>query len=255
MDEVKYEVSGRIARITLHRPERMNAMTGAMYDAISDGFRAAEADREVRCIIVSGAGGRAFSAGHDLHEMGGGRNGAPWQPYRPRRFDNGMECAKPSIAAVDGYCLAGGMELALFCDIRIASDRAQFGSPEVKWNILHGYGALRLPDIVGMSNAMYLLLTGEFIDAQTALRAGLVSQVVAPENLEATADRIAERICSNGPTAARLIKELAYRGRDVPLQEGLRLYKEYSRISSSMEDAREGNRAFAEKRPAEFKDQ
>lgn len=254
MTEVEYATSGRIARITINRPERMNAMTGAMYDAISDGFRAAESDPEIRCVIVSGAGGRAFSAGHDLNEMGGGRGSAPWMPYRPRRFDNGMECGKPTIAAVDGYCLAGGMELALFCDIRIASDRSHFGSPEVKWNILHGYGALRLPDIIGMSNTMYLLLTGDFIDAPTALRAGLVTEVVPAEQLEARAQAIAERISGNGPAAARLIKELAYRGRDLPLHEGLRLYKEYSRISSATEDAREGNRAFAEKRPPDYQD-
>lgn len=251
MDEVEYSVDGAIARITLKRPERMNAMTGAMYDAISDGFRAAEADDAVRVAIVSGEGGRAFSAGHDLLEMGNGGPSA-WSPYRPRRFDNGMECAKPTIAAVDGYCLAGGMELALFCDIRIASDRSHFGSPEVKWNILHGYGALRLPDIIGMSNTMFLLLTGDFIDAQTALRVGLVSHVVAPDDLYPTAERIANQVAGNGPTAARLIKELAHRGRDLPLQEGLRLYKEYSRIASATEDRREGSRAFAEKRAPNY---
>jgi len=255
MAEVEYEVRGRIATITLNRPERMNAMTNAMYEAISDGFRRAEADREVRCVVVTGTGGRAFSAGHDLYEMGGGRGAAAgWQPYRARRFDNGMECAKPTLAAIDGYCLAGGMELALFCDVRVASDRSQFGSPEVKWNILHGYGALRLPDIIGMSNTMYLLLSGEFIDAQTALRVGLVSHVVAPDELMPTAYALAERIAGNGPSAARLIKELAYRGRDLPLQEGLRLYKEYSRIASASADAREGTTAFAEKRVPAFQD-
>ncbi len=251
MEEVEYTVDGAIARITLNRPERMNAMTGAMYDEISDGFRAAEADDAVRVVIVSGGGGRAFSAGHDLLEMGNGER-ASWAPYRPRRFDNGMECAKPTIAAVDGYCLAGGMELALFCDIRIASDRSQFGSPEVKWNILHGYGALRLPDIIGMSNTMYLLLTGEFIDAQTALRVGLVSHVVPPDDLYPTAERIAKQVAGNGPTAARLIKELAYRGRDLPVHEGLRLYKEYQRIATDTEDRREGSRAFAEKRAPNY---
>ena len=254
MNEVKYEVSGRIARITIDRPERMNAMTGAMYEEISNRLREAEADKQVRAIIVSGDGGRAFSAGHDLYEMGGEPSNAGWQPYRPRRFDSGMECAKPTVAAIDGYCLAGGLELALFCDVRIASDRSQFGSPEVKWNILHGYGALRLPDIIGMSHTMYLLLTGDFIDAETALRAGLVSHVVTPVELIPTVERVAERIASNGPAAARLIKELAYRGRDLPMSEGLRLYKEYSRIASSMQDNREGTRAFAEKRAPEFKD-
>jgi enoyl-CoA hydratase/carnithine racemase len=252
--EVVYAVDGRIATIEIDRPDRMNAMTDAMYAAISDAFRRAEADPAVRCVIVSGRGGRAFSAGHDLHELGGGGAGGSWQPYRPRRFDNGLEFAKPSIAAIDGYCLAGGMELALFCDIRMASSRAQFGAPEVKWSILHGYGALRLPDLIGMSNTMYLLLTGDFVDAQAALRMGLVSHVVEPDALLSTAREVAERIASNGPLAARLIKELAYRGRDVSMQEGLRLYKEYSRIASASDDVREGTRAFAEKRTPEFGD-
>lgn len=255
MDEVKYRVDGRIAQIALDRPERLNAMTNAMYDEIGRFLREAEADPAVRCIIVTGDGGRAFSAGHDLYEMGGDRSArAAWQPYRPRRWDNGLECAKPTIAVIDGYCLAGGLELALFCDIRLASTRSQFGSPEVKWNILHGYGALRLPDMIGMSNTMYLLLSGDFVDADTALRVGLVSHVFPHEELQAAAREIAERVAGNGPSAARLIKELAYRGRDLPLQEGLRLYKEYSRIASSTEDNREGTRAFAEKRTPEFKD-
>lgn len=254
MQEVQYEVSGSIARITINRPEAMNAMTGEMYEEISEGFRRSDADPAVRATIVTGAGGRAFSAGHDLKAMGGNGERPGWMPYRARRFDNGMECAKPTIAAVDGYCLAGGMELALFCDIRVATDRSQFGSPEVKWNILHGYGALRLPDIIGMSNTMYLLLTGEFIDAATALRVGLVSEVVAPEDLSATVDRIAAKIASNGPTAARLIKDLAYRGRDLPLHEGLRLYKEYQAVTGRMDDREEGTRAFAEKRAPQFQD-
>lgn len=254
VEEILYSKDGRIANIAINRPERMNAMTGAMYEAIGEGFRAAEADPEVRCVIVTGTGNRAFSAGHDLYEMGNG-NRRPWQPFRARRFDNGLECAKPTIAAVNGFCLAGGMELALFCDIRIAAESAQFGSPEVKWNILHGYGALRLPDIIGMSNTMYLLLTGDFIDAATALRVGLVSHVVPQEDLMGTAQAVAERVAGNGPSAARLIKELAYRGRDLPLHEGLRLYKEYQAISSASPDNEEGTRAFAERRAPDFKDE
>lgn len=255
MDEIKYTVKDQIARIVIDRPERMNAMTNSMYEDIGDAFRKADADPDVRCTVISGSGGRAFSAGHDLHEMGGGGRRGAWQPYRARRWDNGWESSKPTIAAVDGYCLAGGMELAVFCDIRIASDRSQFGSPEVKWNILHGYGALRLPDLIGMSNALYLLLTGEFVTADQALRMGLVSHVVPAGELESFVDNVADRIASNGPAATRLIKELAYRGRDLPLSEGLRLYKEYSRVSSATDDAREGPRAFAEKRRPQFKDE
>ena len=251
--EVTYEVDGDVATLTVNRPEKMNAMTDAMYAAIGEAVRAAEGDREVRAMIVTGAGNRAFSAGHDLVELADRAEGLGWQPWRGRRFDNGLESPKPLIAAINGYCLAGGLELALFCDIRIATPSAQFGAPEVKRGILHGYGALRLPEIVGSSNAMELLLTGDFIDAETALRSGLVSRVVPEAELLPTARSIAETIASNAPIAVRLIKELAVRGRELPLADGLRLYQEYSRFASASDDAREGTRAFIEKREAEFK--
>ena len=172
-ENVRYEVADHVARITIDRPEKMNAMTDEMYGAMSDAIRAADTDSNVRCVIVTGAGDRAFSAGHDLLEFAGG---GEWRPWRPDRFDVGLECSKATIAAVNGYCLAGALELALFCDIRLASETAQFGCPEVKRAILHGYGALRLPAMIGMSDAMRLLLSGEFIDAAEALRIGLVSE-------------------------------------------------------------------------------
>ncbi len=250
--EVTYELDRHVATLTVNRPEKMNAMTDAMYAAIGDAVRAAESDRNVRAMIVTGAGSRAFSAGHDLAELAGRGEGLGWQPWRGRRFDNGLECSKPLIAAINGYCLAGGLELALFCDIRIATPSAQFGAPEVKRGILHGYGALRLPEIVGTSSAMELLLTGDFMDAETALRTGLVSRVVAEAELLSTARSLADAVASNAPIAVRLIKELALRGRALPLADGLRLYQEYSRLASASDDAREGTRAFVEKRDAEF---
>jgi E-phenylitaconyl-CoA hydratase len=252
MAEVEYSVEGNIASIVINRPEKMNAMTNAMYEAIGQGFIAAEQDEAVRCVIVTGVGDRAFSAGHDLLELGRGGGRGGWQPYRPRRFDNGLQCSKPLIAAINGYCLAGGLELALCCDIRIAVEHAQFGCPEVKWAILHGYGALRLPSMVGMSNAMYMLLTGEFVEAATALRMGLVSHVVPREQLMTTVRTVADRIAANGPLAIRLTKELAYRGRELPLFDGLRLYQEYSRLASSSSDARDGTKAFGERRVPAF---
>ena len=156
------------------------------------------------------------------------------------------------IAAINGYCLAGGLELALYCDIRICDTTAQFGCPEPRWGILHGYGALRTPGLVGTSDAMRLLLTGEFIDAEEALRIGLVSQVVEPADLISTANEMAAKIAVNSPLAIRLTKELARRGRDMSLADGLRLYQEYSRLAFSSDDAREGTRAFAERRDPEY---
>ena len=250
--EVTYELAGHVATLTVNRPEKMNAMTDTMYAAIGDALRAAESDRDVRAMIVTGAGHLAFSAGHDLAELADRGEGLGWQPWRARRFDNGLECSKPLIAAINGYCLAGGLELALLCDIRIATPSAQFGAPEVKRGILHGYGALRLPEIVGTSTAMELLLTGDFIDAETALRTGLVSRIVPEAELLPTARRLADTVASNAPIAVRLIKELARRGRELPLADGLRLYQEYSRLASASDDAREGTRAFVEKREAKF---
>ncbi len=256
MDEVQFERDGHVATITITRPEAMNAMTPEMYGEITARLREIDSDDEIWCGIVTGTG-RAFTAGADLKVMHqpstDERSGLTWSPSRQRRFDNDLAVQKPLIAAVNGYCLAGGMELAEFCDIRIASTEAQFGAPEVKWSILHGYGALRLPGMVGMSDAMLMLLTGDFIDADEALRIGLVSKVVEPDELLPEARAIAERICANGPVAVRMTKELARRGGEVSLQDGLRLYQEFTRLVHMTEDSVEGGRAFAEKRDPEFK--
>ena len=248
MDEVTYAVEGHVASIGLNRSEKLNAMTDAMYAAIGEAVRQAEADPQVRCIVITGSG-RAFTSGHDLGEFAGR---GEWRPWRAERFDNGLECAKPVIAAIQGYCLAGGLELALFCDIRIADETAQFGCPEVRWGILHGYGALRLPGLIGGSDAMRLLLTGEFIDAAEALRIGLVSEVAPAERLADRARELAEAIAANGPTAIRMTKELAQRSRDASLADGLRIYQEYSRQAFGSEDAREGLAAFAERREPRY---
>ena len=248
MEEIGYEIEGHVASLRLLRPEKLNAMTDEMYQTIGGAIKQADADPQVRCVIISGSG-RAFSSGHDLLEFGERRS---WMPWSGERFDNGLETAKPTIAAINGYCLAGGLELALYCDIRICDTTAQFGCPEPRWGILHGYGALRTPGLVGASDAMRLLLTGEFIDAAEAHRIGLVSQVTEPDDLLAAAQDIAEKIAVNSPLAIRLTKELARRGRDMSLADGLRLYQEYSRLAFSSNDAREGTQAFAERRDPQY---
>ena len=128
-----------------------------------------------------------------------------------RPFDSGLEVQKPLIAAVEGYCLAGGLELALFCDIRVAGAESQFGTPEVKWNLLHGYGAQVLPELIGTSNALYLLLTGSFLDATEAHRVGLVQEVVEPGAALGRARELTGTIAKNGPMAVRMTKELVLR--------------------------------------------
>lgn len=250
---IEFKRDGRLATITLNRPEKMNAMTPEMYRDISESLRRIDEDQDIWAGIITGTGDRAFSAGADLNMEGRASGSGGWSAYRPNRFDHGLEIQKPLIAAVNGYCLAGGLELALICDIRIASERAQFGCPEVKWNLLHGYGAQRLPEIIGLSNAMYLLLSGEFIDANEAHRLGLVQEVVPHDEVLDRARQLADRICENGPMAVRMTKEMTLRSRDMSLSEGLRLYQEYSHRVFSSEDMIEGTRSFAEKRKPEFK--
>src|SRR5215471_14900960 len=252
---VQFDRDGRIATITLDRPEKLNAMDREMYRDISDRLSEIDRDDSIWVGIVTGAGDRAFTAGADLVTVHAPDAEADlgWRASRPDRFDLGLEVQKPLIAAVNGYCLAGGLELALVCDIRIASERAQFGTPEVKWNLLHGFGAQLLPGIVGFSNAMYLLLTGRFIDAHEAHRIGLVQEVVPHNRVVARARELAAEICSNGPMAVRMTKELALRSRDTSIADGVRLYQALNRIVESSEDLEEGTRAFAEKRRPDFR--
>jgi enoyl-CoA hydratase/carnithine racemase len=234
------DMSGPIATITIDRPESLNAMDSAMYREVTEALREIDRNSDVLVGIITGAGGRAFSAGADLKEMhqstaADGR----WRPWRAERWDLGLSVSKPLIAAIDGYALAGGLELALFCDIRIATPRSQFGAPEIKWNLLHGYGALRLPAIVGVGNAMMLLLTGEFIDADEALRIGLISRIVEPSELMSEARAIAEAIAEKASDAVQMTKELALRGVDAGMEQNLRLYQEYmARLEGSDEQLR-----------------
>jgi E-phenylitaconyl-CoA hydratase len=247
---VRFEQADSIATITVDRPDKLNAMDAETYDEITQAFRTIERDPGIRVGIVTGAGDRAFSAGADLKTMHGSDDDrtADWRPWSPDRWDFGATTSKPMVAAINGYALAGGLELALVCDIRIASPNAQFGTPEVKWDLLHGYGAYRLPQIVGLSHAMELLLTGRFIDADEALRIGLVSRVVPADDLLATAEQIARTIAANGPTAVPMTKELVQRGLELPLENYLRLLRMfYDRIDGS-EDQREGLQAFAQRR-------
>jgi enoyl-CoA hydratase/carnithine racemase len=225
---VEEERSEGVGTLTLCRPGALNAMDTATYREVTEALRRFEADPEIRVGIVTGAGGRAFSAGADLKEMHSrGPDEGPWAPWRAERWDLGMTISKPLIAAIDGYAVAGGLELALFCDIRLATPASQFGAPEVKWNLLHGFGALRLPAVVGLGNAMRLLLSGEFIDAEEALRIGLVNELVESEELMPAAHRLAATIGSRAADAVAMTKELALRGLGAPLEQSMRLYHSY----------------------------
>jgi enoyl-CoA hydratase/carnithine racemase len=250
-----YEKKGRIAYVIINRPERMNAIDGdtsrELYDAFSD-FRD---DDQVWVSILTGAGERAFSAGADLVEMSQAfSGGGMWLEGAFGGITRDMEIWKPMIAAINGYCLAGGLELALCCDVRVAAEHATFGLPEPTRAIIPGAGGTqRLPRAVPLAFAMELLLTGGRFDAQTALRFGLVSHVVPAAEVMTTAEGIAAKILECGPLAVRAIKQVAYRGLDMTLEEGLSLEaKLYGEVWRS-EDAREGPTAFAQKRKPEYK--
>ncbi len=254
---IRYDQDGSIVVVTIDRPEAMNAMDRETSRELAGAFEDFDRDESLLVAILTGAGSKAFSAGADLKKMYGraedGSIREVWDRERQWRLGQRLQVWKPVIAAINGYCLAGGLELALGCDIRIASDTASFGCPEVRWGILHGYGALRLPKTIPMSAAMELLLTGDRIDAQEAYRLGIVSRVVAPSELMPTARRLADKICANGPLAVRVTKELAWRGLETSLEEALRLYSALGALVRASEDAREGPRAFAEKRQPQFK--
>lgn len=231
------ELKAPIATVTIDRPEALNAMTSEMYREITDALRQIDGDPDILVGIITSTGGRAFSAGADLKEMHQTASvDGRWKPWRADRWDRGLGVSKPLIAAIDGYALAGGLELALLCDLRVATPRSQFGCPEIKWNLLHGFGALRLPKIVGLTNAMMLLLTGEFIDAEEALRIGLINRIVEPQNLMSDARSLAEAIAEKASDAVQMTKELALRSVEVPLEQNLRLYHEFmARLEGSEE--------------------
>ena len=251
-----YEKKGKIAYITLNRPEVMNAMDPEMYQALSEAWVDVRDDPDVWCAIITGAGDRAFTAGADLKKT------IPreqemwrfWQTQDEQILNRGLEVWKPVIAAVNGYCLAGGMTLLLATDLRVAAENAQFGLSEVKRGILPGNGGTQrtlrqLPYPV----AMWLLLSGERLTAQEAYQYGLVNKVVPLSGLMDEAERMADVVCKNGPLAVRAIKELAVRSQYMPLDHGLRMEEAIQQVLMTTEDAKEGPRAFAEKRPADFK--
>lgn len=254
MTDVWLDREGGIGLLFIDRREKHNALTRAMYTEISALLREIDADDSIGVAIIHGLGGKAFSSGADLLDVhASASKETSWRPLHHDRFDAGLAIHKPIAAAIEGFCLAGGLELALFCDFRIAGEGSQFGAPEVRWNLLHGYGAQLLPRIVGISNTLYLLLTGLSISAEEGLRIGLVQEVVPANTSLERSRELAELIIRHAPMAVRMTKELVVRSRDMSLDDGLRLYQSLNRLVEFSEDLREGTRAFAEHRPPEYK--
>lgn len=257
-ENILYEKKGRVAYVTIDRPERLNAINIETSQEMFDAFNDFKDDPEVWVAIVTGSGEKSFSTGNDLvataESNAGGAAGRPHRPVAFGGITKNFQCWKPMIAAVNGYCVAGGMEVALACDIRIAVPHAEFGLPESRWAIIPGAGGTqRLPRVLPQSVAMELMFTGRRIRADRAHQLGLVSHVVEPEQLMAKAEEIAAAICENGPLAIRAIKESSTRGLQMPLDQGMVIEDMFSLRVWSSEDAKEGPLSFAQKRKPVYK--
>jgi len=255
-ENLLYEVKDGVAHITFNRPKVLNALNRKTMEELDASVGEARGDDGVRAIILTGAGEKAFVAGADINELA---QHTPVDGKEATLFGQGVlrrleTLGKPSIAAINGFALGGGCELALACTLRIASRTARLGQPEVKLGILPGYGGTqRLARLCGRGVAQQLVLTGEMISAEEALRIGLVNQVVEPGELLATAEGIAKKIIANAPLAVKYAMEAIYRGLEMPQEEGLYLEATLFGLLCATEDMREGTRAFLEKRAAQFK--
>ncbi len=255
-ERVLYEAKDRIGRLTVHRPEKLNALDRATLDDIDAAVALAGRDPEVGVLIVTGAGEKAFVAGADINELasqtpaGGAAYAAAGQAVFPRLETLG----KASIAAINGYALGGGLELALACTLRVASDTARLGLPETSLAIIPGYGGTqRLTRLVGPGRALEIILTAEPIDAREAQRIGLVNRVVPPSELMATSESLARAILSRGPVAVRSAMRAVQASLDLPLEGGLAMEAALFGLTCATEDMREGTRAFLEKRRPTFR--
>lgn len=247
-------VDARIATITVNRPDKLNALSDATIAELGQAIDQVVADPAVGGVLLTGAG-RAFVAGADIVELAGQ---TPMEAVaRARRgqviFDRFERSPKPVVAAVNGFALGGGCELAMACHLRIASTQAKFGQPEVKLGIVPGYGGTqRLPRLVGYGRALHLLLTADMIDAAEALRIGLVTEVVEPDALLPHARGVLQRILANGPLAVAATLDAVLRGQDLPLGDALAYEAAQFGTLSASADMREGMTAFLGKRPPVF---
>ena len=252
IDELGFTIADRVATILINRPAKLNAMTPAMADALVAAVATCNTSDDVRCVVVTGAGEKAFSAGSDISTLDA--YATPWD-FRNRAdyCDALRACRKPVIAAINGYALGGGLETALACDIRIASANARFAAPEIKLGWIGGGGmAAGLSYSIGTSNAAMMLLTGDMIDAEQARAWGLVSEVLAPEALLPRAQVIARTIAARAPIAAEIAKLNLRAAFTMPWDKAIEYERELQAICFATEDAAEGRAAFAEKRDPEF---
>lgn len=251
-----YEKKETIGILTINRPEKMNALSNQLISELKTVLDTIEQDDKLRVLIFTGAGDKAFVAGADIQELvtRDAQIGRKVSKERQDLFSRIENLAVPVIAAINGYALGGGLELALACSIRICSDRAKFGAPEVKLGIIPGDGGTqRLPRLVGLGRAMEMILSGDFIDAQEAYRIGLANKVVPHEELMEKTLELADKIASRPPLAVRFAKEAVNRSVGSGVDFGYALESYLHALSCTTEDKKEGVSAFLEKRKGQFK--
>ncbi|OGF67451.1 MAG: enoyl-CoA hydratase [Candidatus Fischerbacteria bacterium RBG_13_37_8] len=253
---ILYEKKGEIAYVTINRPQVLNALNGATVEELSSAFESAKNDTEVRALIITGSGEKAFVAGADISELA---TKDPQTAKETAFAGQGMleileDMGKPSIAAINGFALGGGCELALACTFRIAAENAKIGQPEVKLGLIPGYGGTqRLARRVGSSRALMLILTGDHITAEEAYRIGLVDKVVVKDQLMMEAETICKKILAQGPAAVVFALQAINHGVQMTLKEGLHLEAILFGLLYATEDRIEGLNAFLQKRPPVFK--
>lgn len=253
--DLEYRKEGKIAIFTLNRPKALNALSPQLMHELHDALEDFRGNNDLWVGIITGAGGKAFCAGADIKT---------WLPFvketksKPWLFPTtvmrGMELWKPLIAAINGVAMGGGLELALACDLRIASEKARFASPEVKLGIMSRLGGtVRLPDLIGLSKAAEMMLMGDPIDAQEAYRIGLVNKVVPSDQVIPVAKEWAEKLCKVSPLSSRRIKEALIKNRGLSIEEALWVENMLALPLYETEDYEEGRKAFKEKRSPDFK--
>ena len=249
---VHVERDSRVGVVLLNRPKQLNALSGDLMEALVGALEELDADAEIRAVVVGG-GERAFAAGADIDELAHGSPVSLYESRRIERWDAIRRVRTPLVAAVSGFCLGGGCELAMLCDVVVASETAKFGQPEINLGVLPGAGGTqRLTRAVGKALAMDLILTGRMLSAQEALTYGLVARVVAREAWLDEAKRVAAEIAAKGPVAVRLAKEAVDHAFEAPLAAGIDFERRAFYLARASGDAGEGLHAFLEKRQPEF---
>jgi enoyl-CoA hydratase len=251
-----YEIRSRIAYVTINRPQKLNALNHRAIQELTDCFERIGRTREAGAVVLTGAGEKAFAAGADINEL------AALTPTEAREtalrgqalMDRIEHLGKPVVAAVNGFALGGGCELAMACTLRIAAENARFGQPEVKLGIIPGYaGTQRLPRLVGKGRALEMILSGEPVTAEEAWRIGLATQVVSLPELIPAAENAIRKILTNGPVAIRYALEAVHRGLEMTETDSEQLEASLFGLCCATADMKEGTRAFLEKRPAQFR--